>query len=168
MTEIMRCITCELVARRDDGTAPLWDCIYRTQFWDIVHCNATTIHGWLVLVARRHIEAIDELTHDEALELGVLLQQVSIALKQVVKCTKTYVVQFAEAEGHHHVHFHVIPRMANLPEERRGTKIFEYLGASEEERVSEERMNEIAVEVQRILLSAPNLSDGITNLKQER
>jgi diadenosine tetraphosphate (Ap4A) HIT family hydrolase len=157
MPEIMPCITCELVARRDDGTAPLWDCIQRTQFWDIVHCNAATIPGWLVVVARRHIEAIDELTRDEALELGVLLQQVSLALKQVIKCTKTYVVQFAEAEGHHHVHFHVIPRMANLPEERRGTKIFEYLGVSEDERVSEKRMNEIAVKIQRILLSAPDL-----------
>ena len=168
MTEIMRCITCELVAKRDDGTAPLWDCIQRTQFWDIAHCNATTIPGWLVLVARRHIEAIDELTHDEALELGVLLHQVSMALKQVVKCTKTYVVQFAEAEGHHHVHFHVIPRMANQPKERRGPKIFEYLETSEEERVSEERMNEIAVKIQRILLSAAYLSDGITYLKQEK
>jgi hypothetical protein len=34
------------------------------------------------------------------------------------------------------------------------------LGVSEEERVSEERMNEIAVNVQRILLSAPNPSSG--------
>lgn len=168
MTEIMRCITCDLIAQRDDSTAPLWDCIYRTQFWDIAHCNAATIPGWLVLVARRHIEAIDELTHEEALELGVLLHQVSLALKQVVNYTKTYVVQFAEAEGHHHVHFHIIPRMANQPEERRGIKFFENLGGSGEERVSEEKMNEIAVKVQRILLSAANLSDGITYLKQEK
>ena len=166
MTELMHCITCELVARRDNGAAPLWDCIRRTQFWDVVHCNATTIDGWLVMVTRRHIEAIDELTHAEALELGVLLYQVSIALKQVVKCARTYVVQFAEAEGHHHVHFHIIPRMANQPEERRGTKIFEYLRVSGEEQVSEDRMNEIAVKVQRILLSAANHSDGITYRKQ--
>jgi len=106
-----------------------------------------------VLVARRHIEAIDELTPDEALELGVLLCQVSMALKQVVNCTRTYVIQFAEAEGHRHVHFHVIPRMANQPEEHRGTKIFAYLGVSAEERVSEERMIEIAVKVQKILLA---------------
>ena len=119
-----------------------------------------------MLVARRHIEAIDELTLDEALELSVLLRQVSLALKQVVKCTKTYVAQFAEAEGHHHVHFHIIPRMANQPEERRGTKIFEYLRVSGEEQVSEDRMNEIAVKVQRILLSAANHSDGITYRKQ--
>ena len=150
MTEITRCNTCGLVANRDNGAAPLWDCIYRTQFWDVVHCNATTIPGWLVLVARRHIEAIDELTHDEALELGILLHQMSKALKEVVKCTKTYVVQFAEAEGHHHVHFHVIPRMVDQPEETRGTKIFNYLGVSEQERVSEDVMNGIARHIQSV------------------
>ncbi len=42
--------------------------------------------------------------------------------------------------------------MANQPEDRRSTKIFGYLGVSEEERVSEDRMNEIATKIQAILL----------------
>ncbi|MFZ6029724.1 MAG: HIT family protein [Chloroflexota bacterium] len=140
------------MANRDRGTAPLWDCIYRTKYWDIAHCNATTIPGWLVLVARRHIEAIDQLTNEEALELGVLLHRMSIALKEVVRCTKTYVVQFAEAEGHNHVHFHVIPRMIDQPEERKGPKVFNYLGISEQERVSEAVMNNIAGQIQAIIV----------------
>ena len=143
------CLTCELIAKRDAGVAPLWDCIHRTPFWDVVHCYNTALPGWIVLVARRHIEAVDELTEEEAIELGILLRQVSVALKEVVGSVKTYVMQFAEAEGHPHVHFHVVPRMADQPEERRSTQIFGYLGVSEEERVSEERMNEIA---QRVLL----------------
>jgi diadenosine tetraphosphate (Ap4A) HIT family hydrolase len=162
------CKTCELIARRDAGIAPPWDSIHRTRFWDVVHSYNTTLPGWLVLVARRHIEAIDELTDEEALELGVLLQRVSLALKEVTGCLKTYVIQFAELAEHPHVHFHIVPRMADQPENRRGTKIFEYLSASEEERVSEERMNEIAVKVQKILLSLPNLSDGNANLKPEK
>ena len=162
------CKTCELIARRDAGIAPPWDSIHRTRFWDVVHSYNTALPGWLVLVARRHIEAIDELTDEEALELGVLLQRVSLALKEVTGCLKTYVIQFAELAEHPHVHFHIVPRMADQPENRRGTKIFEYLSASEEERVSEERMNEIAVKVQKILLSLPNLSDGIANLKPEK
>jgi diadenosine tetraphosphate (Ap4A) HIT family hydrolase len=145
------CKTCELINRRDANNAPLWDCIHRAQFWDVVHHNSTTLPGWLVLVARRHIGAIDELTHEEAIELGVLLRQVSLALKATTGCVKTYVVQFAEMAEHQHVHFHVIPRMENQPENRRGTNVFEYSGASEEERVSEEIMNEIAVKVQNIL-----------------
>ena len=153
------CKTCELIARRDAGTAPLWDSIYRTRFWDVVHSYNTALPGWLVLVARRHIEAIDELTDEEAIELGVLLMQVSRALKEITGCLKTYVILFAEQAEHPHAHFHIIPRMADQPENRLGTKIFQYLGVSEEERVSEENMNEIALKVRKILLSLPSLSD---------
>jgi len=150
---MQHCKTCKLTAKRDAGIAPLWDCIHRTQFWDVVHSYNTALPGWLVLVVRRHIEAVDELTDDEAVELGVLIRRVSLALKDVTGCQKTYVIQFAEAEGHPHVHFHIVPRMENQPENRRSTKIFGYLGVSEKEQISEERMNEIAVAVQRILLS---------------
>lgn len=145
------CQTCELVARRDAGIAPLWDSIHRTQYWDVVHSYNTALPGWLVLVARRHIEAIDELTDEEAAELGVLLRRVSLALKEITGCLKTYVIQFAEAAEHPHVHFHIIPRMADQPEDRRSTKIFGYLGVPEEERVSEVTMDIIAVKVREIL-----------------
>ena len=146
------CITCEMIAARDAGAAPLWDCIHRAQFWDVVHSYNTALPGWLVLVVRRHIESIDELSEAEAVELGVLLRRVSIALKDITGCVKTYVVQFAEAAGHPHVHFHVVPRMADQPDERRSTRVFGYLDVPEEERVSEEQMTEIAVQVQRALV----------------
>src|SRR5688572_7534615 len=105
------CHTCELTKQRDSGDAPLWDNIYRTQYWDVVHCNRTSLLGWLILVARRHIAAVDELSEEEAVELGKLIRQVSTILKQLTGCVKTYVVQFAEAPGHQHVHFHIMPRM---------------------------------------------------------
>ncbi|MBC7878658.1 MAG: HIT family protein [Anaerolineales bacterium] len=152
------CKTCELISRRDAKNVPLWGCIYRTQFWDVVHHNGTTLPGWLVLVVRRHMGAIDELTNEEAIELGILLRQVSLALKETTGCIKTYAVQFAEMAGHQHVHFYIIPRMADQPENRRGTNVFEYSGVSEEERVSEETMNEIAMKVQKILLSSLSTS----------
>ncbi len=147
MTGPLPCLTCELVRRRDRGEAPLWDDIYRTAHWDLVHSYNTALPGWLVLVARRHIEAIDKLTDEEAAELGVLLQRVSATLRQVTGCTKTYVVQFAEAAEHPHVHFHVIPRMADQPDARRGPGIFGYLGVPDVERVSEKQMNSLAAHV---------------------
>ena len=146
------CKTCQLVSERDLGKAPLWDCIYRTGHWDVVHSYNSSLAGWLVLVARRHIEAIAELTPEEALECGTLLRQVSIALQKVTGCEKTYVIQFAEHPEHPHVHFHVIPRMIDQPEEKRSTGIFNYLGVSEEERVSEATMNNISQKVRDILL----------------
>ncbi len=146
-----RCFTCELVARRDAGEAPFWDSIFRTEHWDVVHAYNTSLPGWLVLVSRRHIEALDELTEDEALELGGLIRRVSQGLKLAVSCHKTYAVQFAEHPDHPHVHFHIIPRMADQPPEYQGPKIFGYLGVPEQDYVSEEWMNEIAVKLRSFL-----------------
>jgi diadenosine tetraphosphate (Ap4A) HIT family hydrolase len=120
----------------------------------VVHSYNTALPGWLVLVVRRHIESMDELTDPEAVELGRLIRRVSFALTQVTGCVKTYVIQFADTAEHPHVHFHIIPRLADLPEDRRGTQIFGYLNVPEQERVSQEVMNAISVKVREILLAA--------------
>jgi diadenosine tetraphosphate (Ap4A) HIT family hydrolase len=146
------CKTCELIERRNQGAAPLWDCIYRTPFWDVAHCFDTALLGWLVLVARRHIASLDELTDPEAVELGRLIHHISSALKEVTGCVKTYALLFAEKPEHQHVHFHMIPRMADLPEEYRGTQISKYSGVPEEERVTPEAMNAIALKIRERLL----------------
>lgn len=145
------CLTCELVARRDRDEAPPWDSIHRTPYWDIVHSYNTSLPGWLVLISRRHMTAVDEMTEAEALELGALIRQVSLALKAVTGCQKTYVIQFAEAAEHPHVHFHIVPRMADQPVDRKGPQIFGYLGVPDDERVSEARMNEIGAAVRELL-----------------
>lgn len=145
------CKTCQLLSHRDLGIAPLWDCIYRAKYWDVVHSYNTSLAGWLVLVTQRHIETIADLTADESLELGTLIRQVSIALQEVTGCVKTYVIQFAEHPEHPHVHFHLIPRLSNQPANKRGPGIFAYLGVAETERVSESVMNEISQKVRDIL-----------------
>ncbi|GAB3938861.1 hypothetical protein GCM10027614_19830 [Micromonospora vulcania] len=53
-------------------------------------------------------------------------------------------VQFAEQEGFAHVHFHVVPRMPDLPDERRGPRIFGYLGVPEDDRFGEQQQDELA------------------------
>ena len=50
-----------------------------------------------------------------------------------------------------HVHFHIIPRHADLPASRRSPGIFADHGTDEEKWVSEEAMNEIAVRLQAAL-----------------
>src|SRR5450755_96539 len=146
-----RCVTCELISRRDSDQAPLWDSIYRTPYWDVAHANSTDLYGWLVLIARRHIAAIDDLTEDEAIELGRLIREISIALKELTGCIKTYVIQFAEHPEHQHVHFHIVPRMNDLPEHERGVGVFKHLGVPVEQRVSETKMDEIAIGIRRYL-----------------
>jgi diadenosine tetraphosphate (Ap4A) HIT family hydrolase len=99
--------------------------------WRVVHANGTALPGWLVLVPRRHVTSVAELTDEEAAALGTWQVRMSRALGAVTGCTKTYVVQFAEAEGFAHVHFHLVPRAADLPPELRGPGIFRLLGRSD-------------------------------------
>ena len=150
------CKTCEMTRQRRLGNAPLWDNVYQAEFWDVVHAYNSALPGWLVLVLHRHIESVDELTEHEAAELGVLIRRVSLSLKCVLGCIKTYIIQFAEARQHPHVHFHIAPRMADQPAERRSARIMSYLGVSEEESVSEERMDEICTEIRKSLLTTKN------------
>ena len=141
----MSCGTCTLIQRRDRGEAPLWDSIRRSEGWDVVHAYDTSMPGWLVLVTRRHLESLDELTEAEAVELGSLISNVSGFLKEETGCAKTYVMQFAEHPEHPHVHFHVVPRPIDLAPEHKGPGIFHYLGVSDEVRVSEPDMDKLGV-----------------------
>jgi diadenosine tetraphosphate (Ap4A) HIT family hydrolase len=93
----------------------------------VAHDLNSILQGWLILAPLRHVLALDELTSDEAIALGTLVRKASIALKSVTGCEKTYVMLFAEAEGFAHLHFHVVPRMPDQPDERRGPQVFGYL-----------------------------------------
>jgi diadenosine tetraphosphate (Ap4A) HIT family hydrolase len=64
-------------------------------------------------------------------------------LHQVLGCQKTYIAQFAEARGFSHVHFHVMPRSPNLPQDLRGPGIFQMM-RPDRPPVTEQRMDEIA------------------------
>jgi diadenosine tetraphosphate (Ap4A) HIT family hydrolase len=147
------CHTCELAVRRDSGEAAPWELIARSGSWDVAHAYGTAVDGWLVLVARRHITALADMTDDEARDLGPLVRAVSAALREAVGCVKTYVAQFAEDPRHPHVHVHVIPRRADQPAELTGPRIFSQLGVPEERCVREDRMNEIAAAIRGHLLS---------------
>ncbi|NUP30846.1 MAG: HIT domain-containing protein [Streptomycetaceae bacterium] len=116
------CFTCRQEARGIEG-AP-WEAISGDGYWRVAHAIGTSIVGWLVLVPRRHVTTLAELTDDEAAALGSWQVRLSRALHEATGCVKTYVAQFAEAEGFAHVHFHVVPRPPGLAAERRGPGIF--------------------------------------------
>lgn len=90
---MVECYTCQLLSQRDKGASPLWDNIYRTDYWDVVH------------------------SHPQ----------------------------------HPHVHFHIVPRMPDQPEERRSARIMEYLGVPENKRVDEATMNRIGERIRQHL-----------------
>ena len=72
------------------------------------HSAPAPIAGWCVLELTRKAPTLDELTVQEAQELGLILSKVSAAVRQVTKCERTYVTCFAEA--YRQVHAHIAPR----------------------------------------------------------
>ena len=82
---------------------------------------------------------------DAAAELGPLLRDLSIALEAETGCLKTYVMQFSEAEGFAHLHFHLVPRMPDQPAEHRGPRVFAHLGHPESSRVTESARDDLAL-----------------------
>ncbi|MDX2004447.1 MAG: hypothetical protein SFU83_04140 [Meiothermus sp.] len=50
-------------------------------------------------------------------------------MQKVTGATKTYMMQFAESAEHPYVHFHIVPRMPEMPTDRRGPGSMKYIGA---------------------------------------
>lgn len=110
--------------------------IHVSDFWPVEHAYPTRLRGWLVIVLRRHVEALHEVTAAEFRDFSLVLERTVRAQHEVLSCEKEYVACFAELEHFKHVHFHVIPRAADLPAEFIGTKGFALLQVTESEAVS--------------------------------
>lgn len=142
------CLSCAAGARAD---LPPRERIWVGPRWRIAHASGTALPGWLVVLPRRHVTALDELTPAEAADLGPLLREVTAALRAVTGCEKTYVALFAEAEGFSHVHFHVIPRHPGQGRELRGPRVFTLHGGDAARHVPDNVMDQIAAEIARTL-----------------
>lgn len=132
------CYACE----QSTADAPFRERFVRQGGWRVAHDFNSSLEGWLILAPLRHVKSLDELTADEAVELGSLLRGASIALKSVTGCQKTYAMLFAEAEGFAHLHVHVVPRMDDQPDDRKGPAVFGYL--TDGQALPPERRDEIA------------------------
>ena len=44
--------------------------IYEGRSWVVDHAYPTSLKGWLVIVLKRHVEALHDLTHEEFRELA--------------------------------------------------------------------------------------------------
>jgi diadenosine tetraphosphate (Ap4A) HIT family hydrolase len=138
---VVDCFSC----RQNDvmTTLPPRELVAFDEHWRVAHAFDSALPGWLVLVPRRHVVSVADLTDAEADRLGAWQVRLARALGAVTGCVKAYVMQFAEQDGFAHVHFHVVPRMADQPDDRRGPRVFGYLGGAE--RLTESQQDAIAV-----------------------
>jgi diadenosine tetraphosphate (Ap4A) HIT family hydrolase len=104
------CYSCAREAEASTGKLPPREIIAADDQWRVAHAFGCGLEGWLVLIPRRHVTSVSELNDAEARSLGNWQVRLSRALHEVLGCQKTYIAQFAEAEGFSHVHFHVVPR----------------------------------------------------------
>jgi diadenosine tetraphosphate (Ap4A) HIT family hydrolase len=121
--------------------------VFDTAHWAIEHIYPTSIKGWLVLIIKRHCRAIHDLTKVEAEELGKLLPLVCQALHVVMKTECEYVMQLAEGEGFHHVHFHIIARMPEWPDKLRGRRVFDSVGKDIKNPLSTEELLPLTLKI---------------------
>jgi len=116
------CFGCQVV---NDVIPPIGGFVYADELWIVNHMlTAAPILGWLILQPKRHVEGLHELTVDEQRRMAQLMAYVDSILRHLLAPSKVYVCLFAESPQCPHIHFHFIPRAAEI--EARGPKIFDY------------------------------------------
>ena len=129
----MECLTCKSISgEKRISPGPT---IHEGKFWLVEHAYPCQLKGWLVLVLKRHVEALHELSQEEFMELAELQYKLTRLLSHELDCEKEYSICLAEAEHFHHTHFHLIPKPKNLRNELEGTRIFAMLKVEEKDAV---------------------------------
>lgn len=129
MSDLTTCPLCQGNRQVTDGTAPPRETVAFTPQWRVV-AHRSGLSGWLLLVPRRHVTSLADLTDVETDELGPLMRAAATAQRQVADAEWSYIMEFSEGMQHH-LHFSVVPRRADLPEDRRGAKVGAYNGGDE-------------------------------------
>lgn len=125
----MTCMTCQALA----GEVALTNGprLELDQHWRVEHAHPVAVPGWLVLVLRRHARALHELTDDESSAFGRWLAVLPKALHHATGSEVEYVMQFAEGDGFHHVHVHLVARTPDWNPDWKGPGVFGALGGDE-------------------------------------
>ena len=149
----MECLTC-LNLRGERRISPgLF--IHTGTHWVVDHAYPTSHLGWLVILPKRHIEALHELSREEFLELSEIEYRLVQTMHADGLVEKEYLMCFAEGEGFHHIHLHLVSKPADLPGELKGPRIFTLLDVDEEHAVAPEDLRRFCEEFSERLAQVP-------------
>src|SRR5687768_4937675 len=109
--------------------------IFEGTHWFVEHAYPVKVIGWIVIVLKRHAEALHELHAEEFAELAQIQSKLIPLLYKELDCEKEYVSCYAEMEHFRHIHFHIFAKPHGFPEELKGGKSFALLKVPIEEAV---------------------------------
>lgn len=104
------CFTCAVNAGRIAAPGGV---IYQDKHWVAEHGVDRLVKGYVVLKPRRHVHEMADLLPEEAMALGPAMRTLLRAMRTALAPERIYVCSFAETV--HHLHFHLIPRYADMP-----------------------------------------------------
>ncbi len=137
----MDCYSCRSISgEKRISPGPI---IYEGKYWIVDHAYPVGLKGWLVIVSKRHVESLHELTKEEFHEFADLLEKTTKILFQTLDCEKEYAMCLAEAEHFNHIHFHIVPKPKNLPPELKGAKVFSFLKVDKKDAVPPDEVKEL-------------------------
>jgi diadenosine tetraphosphate (Ap4A) HIT family hydrolase len=126
----MECLTCK--SNSGEKRISPGPTIFEGQYWFVEHAYPVKTIGWIVVVLKRHAEALHELTTEEFMELAQIQSKLIPFLHEALSSEKEYVSCYAEMEGFQHIHVHIFAKPPDLPDELKGGKSFALLKVSPE------------------------------------
>ncbi|MDQ2714421.1 MAG: HIT domain-containing protein [Chloroflexota bacterium] len=131
----MECLVCRaLSGEKRISPGPT---IYDGRYWVVEHAYPTSLKGWLVIDLKRHAEALHELSLEEFRELAEIQHRLAQVMHSYAHSAKEYTMCFSEGQHFEHIHFHFVPRSADIAQELKGFRIFALLNADEQAAVPE-------------------------------
>lgn len=109
--------------------------IYEGSYWLVEHAYPVKMVGWLVIVLKRHAEALHELTSDEFTELAQIQAEIIPLLHEELHSEKEYISCYAEMDHFRHIHLHVFAKPSDLPDELKGGRSFALLKTTAEDAI---------------------------------
>jgi diadenosine tetraphosphate (Ap4A) HIT family hydrolase len=117
-----QCALCS-ANEKSEADLPPRERVFNGDHWRVaVHESA--LPGWLLVISKRHIPSLADMNAEEAASLGSVLSNGTTALGETVGSLRTYAMMFAEATAH--VHFNLVPRMADIPDHLKGAAVGGY------------------------------------------
>jgi diadenosine tetraphosphate (Ap4A) HIT family hydrolase len=107
---VAECFACDVNAGRQPAPGGP---IHRDDLWLADHGIDRLVRGYVVLKPLRHVDELADLLPQEASTLGTVMRRVLAAMRDALVPERIYVCSFAETVRH--LHFHLLPRYADMP-----------------------------------------------------